>query len=108
MITIAEYIGSIIITAVLTSLVVTFLTPVKQLVYNKLEERCAFEKDKTGNPGLKEIVVIKKFGKTTHINCYWFDKREEKELDGIKYSHCFYGQKFLSANGKGGAKCPFA
>ena len=64
-------------------------------------------KEITGNPKLKEVVVTTKFGETSHINCYWFNRREEKEIDGIKYLHCVYGEKIFSSSGKAGAKCPF-
>ena len=107
MISIATYIGSIIITAIITSLVVIFLTPFKHWVYSTQKERCAFEKKDTGNPGLKEIVITKKFNKTTHIDCYWFNKREEKTVSGITYLHCQYGNKSKLQGGEAIVKCPF-
>jgi hypothetical protein len=82
-------------------------TPIKNWIKSTHKEVCAYEKDKKPNPSLKEIVITEKFGKTSHINCYWFNRREETNIDGIKYLHCFYGEKFLSPNGIGGARCPF-
>ncbi|MFA6597940.1 MAG: hypothetical protein WCS69_09475 [Ignavibacteriaceae bacterium] len=107
MISTAMYIGSIIITAIITSLVVIFLTPIKNWVNNTRKEVCAYEKDQRSNPYLKEIVITEKFGKTSHINCYWFSRREEKEIDGIKYLHCFYGTKTKLPSGRNVVECPF-
>ncbi|MCH7827016.1 MAG: hypothetical protein IIC75_03425 [Bacteroidetes bacterium] len=108
MISVAMYIGSIIATAVITSLVFIFLTPVRNWVYSTRKEQCAYEKTMTGNPTLKDVIVTTKRGKTSHISCYWFNRREPKIVDGISYKHCVYGEKFLTPkNKRGAAQCPF-
>lgn len=84
-----------------------FSIPVKNWIHYTRTEQCAYEKTDTGNPQLKGIVVTTMFGKTSHINCYWFNKRKDSKVDGISYKHCIYGEKFHTTNGKGGAQCPF-
>lgn len=81
--------------------------PLKNWVYSTRKEQFAYEKRATGNPQLKEIVVTTKFGKTSHINCYWFNKRKDTIIFGVSYKHCIYGEKFLTPNGKGAAQCPY-
>ena len=104
---VALYIGSIIATAVITSIVVIFLTPIKNWVYSIRTEQCAYEKEITGNPKLKEVIITTKFGGTSHINCYWFNRRKDTIEDGISYKHCVYGETFLTPNGRGASQCPF-
>lgn len=96
-----------IIGALITQLINIFFSPLKKWFYDTRKEQCAYEKFDTGSPGLKEIVVTTKFGKTSHINCYWFNKRKSATIDGVSYKHCIYGEKFLTPNGKGAAQCPY-
>ena len=85
----------------------TLFAPIRNWIGSKDQLQCDYRTANNFKVGTHQIVRQKRFGKTTDINCYWFNRREEKELDGAKYLHCVFGEKFLSPSGKGGAKCPY-
>jgi len=101
------FIGSIVATVIITFLVTIFLSPIKDWINSKEQRQCDYSTPNNRNVETHQIIVKKRFGKTTDINCYWYHRREQKELDEAIYLHCVFGKKFFSQSGKGGAKCPF-
>jgi hypothetical protein len=82
--------------------------PIKNWISFKDHRQCDYRTANNYKVETHQIIVKKRFGKTTDINCYWFNRREQKELDGIKYLHCVFGEKFFNASKTNfGNRCPF-
>ena len=93
----------LIIGSAITESINIIFAPCKNWAFNKTKDSCKFifpYQPLTGT--YRDIEITKRFGKTIHISCPWFRKREQRKINNKTYLYCPFGE----GENKGG-KCPF-
>ncbi len=79
---------------------------IRKWIKSEQQEYCSFPASGESKQ-LHQVIVTKKFNKTTYINCGRFQQRQDRVVDNIHYKFCFYGNHLHLSENKDVYQCPF-